>query len=676
MATQQRMGTLEDLMNLQEVKQDKKSNPKMGTLDDLMTLQMNEKEVKDLGTQKPMQIKAVDAGKPSAAKSFILGAANKVGGGINQGASSFKDLGSSLINNAFGTNLKTDRYNEVTKQTKAVNDAYELSRSKAGQKGTDWWSVAGESAATLPAGAAGVGRTLLGTVLKSAGVGAGIGGAGFANDSRERLSNTIFGAAGGAAGGAIGKGAEKIVGKAINTVKGSIGANAKEVRELGRQHGVNLTAGDLSRSALLPKVDTTLEQIPFIGIGGFREAQQKQVKNVAENLSKKYEKLLNQTDYKDLGRIQKAAKSGDRRAMDVLSTIARANDDPNQVIQASAKIKQWRQSQASSMLYDDVAKIAGDATIVPDKSVSWLRNKSQQLASSMSPDPVIAREVSQILGRFDDPTIPKTFENLRMLRSDLGALASDLGEKGEKRAASAIGDLREAVSTDLDNFAKSQGGALKSAWNRADSYYRQVMEGRDKEIAKTISSARPDEILDAFIKRNKGDRAERFFKQLDPKGQAALKNVMIENAIEKATNPSTQVFSPAKFAQYFEAMDAPYGRVFKGNEKKSMDGLIKLMRHAERAGQYAENPPTGNRLAVFLGGGAAGTAIASATGEPITTGLAITSPLVLSSLTKTKIGQNLLMSAAELPPNSPKLANLFKMAQQLSVVTGATSSTD
>lgn len=676
MTTQQRMGTFEDLMNLQEVKQDNSSNPKMGTLDDLMTLQINEKEVKDLGIQKTMQIKASSVGEPSAAKSFILGAANNIGGGINQGVSYLQDLGSGVINSAFGTNLKTNRYDNVTQKTKAVNDAYAQSRTNAGQTGTDWWSVAGESAATLPAGAAGVGRTLLGTVLKSAGVGAGVGGVSFANNSEARLSNTIFGAVGGAAGGAIGKGAEKIIGKAINTVKGNIGANAKEVRELGKQHGVNLTAGDLSRSALLPKVDTTLEQIPFIGIGGFREVQQKQVKNVAENLSKKYEKLLNQADYKDLGRIQKAAKSGDRRAMDVLSTIGRAGDDPNQIIQASAKIKQWRQSQASSLLYDDVTRIAGDAPIVADKSLGWLKNKSQQLASSMSPDPVVAREVSQILGRFDDPTIPKTFENLRMLRSDLGSLASDLGEKGEKRAALAIGDLREAVSADLDNFAKSQGGALKSAWNRADSYYRQVMEGRDKEIAKTISSSRPDEILEAFIKRNKGDRAERFFNQLDPKGQAALKTVMVESAIEKATNPSTQVFSPARFAQYFEAMDAPYGRVFKGDEKKSMDGLIKLMRHAERAGQYAENPPTGNRLAVFLGGGAAGTAVASATGEPITTGLAITSPLVLSSLTKTKIGQNLLMSAAELPPNSPKLANLLKMAQQLSVVTGATSSTD
>ena len=38
-----------------------------------------------------------------------------------------------------------------------------------------------------------------------------------------------------------------------------------------------------------------------------------------------------------------------------------------------------------------------------------------------------------------------------------------------------------------------------------------------------------------------------------------------------------------------------FGNIFKGDDKKQMDGLVKLMRHIERAGQYKENPPTGKR---------------------------------------------------------------------------------
>lgn len=62
---------------------------------------------------------------------------------------------------------------------------------------------------------------------------------------------------------------------------------------------------------------------------------------------------------------------------------------------------------------------------------------------------------------------------------------------------------------------------------------------------------------------------------------------------------------PAKFALEFERMNAPYSKVFNGADKAQMDGFVKLMRHVERAGQYMENPPTGNRAVGVLMGGAA-----------------------------------------------------------------------
>ena len=177
---------------------------------------------KDLGTQPTIKLKANkydDAiGEPSRVKSFILGAVNGVGGGINQLVSGAEDYGSELLNNVFGTNLKTNRKEKVTKETNAVNNAYEKARANAGEKGTDWWRTGGEVAGSFSAGALGVGKSLLGTAVKSGTVGAGIGAASFAKDSNERFNNTVSGAIGGATGGIAAKGLTKVANKATEKI--------------------------------------------------------------------------------------------------------------------------------------------------------------------------------------------------------------------------------------------------------------------------------------------------------------------------------------------------------------------------------------------------------------------------------------------------------------------------
>ena len=167
------------------------------------------------------------------------------------------------------------------------------------------------------------------------------------------------------------------------------------------------------------------------------------------------------------------------------------------------------------------------------------------------------------------------------------------------------------------------------------------------------------------MKAGKGDKASNFYKNLDPKGQAALRYQMAQNAIDKAWNPNKEVFSPARFAQEFERMSAPYGNVFRGADKAQMDGFVKLMRHVERAGQYAENPPTGNRLVgVAFGLGAGVNPTLAAQGAGVSA--------IAKMLFTTDAGKRILLAAKDVPPNSPQMANLLMQAQKLAVAGGAT----
>lgn len=198
----------------------------------------------------------------------------------------------------------------------------------------------------------------------------------------------------------------------------------------------------------------------------------------------------------------------------------------------------------------------------------------------------------------------------------------------------------------------------------ANALYKQLQDGKDKAFAKALRSAEPDQVFDQFMKAGKGDKAANFYKNLDPKGQAALRYQMAENAFDKAWDPNKEVFSPAKFAQEFERMRAPYNNIFTGGDKAQVDGFVKLMRHVERAGQYAENPPTGNRLVgLAFGLGAGVNPALAAKGAGISA--------IAKVLFTTEAGKRILLAAKDVPPNSPQMANLLMQVQKLSTVAGA-----
>lgn len=175
--------------------------------------------------QKEVKRQAKAAGPTKAWESALLGASD-LGAGVVQGASYAADGLSGGINKLLGTNLDTKSYERVTKARKDVDDFHNLRRQENNQ-GLDGFRLGGQIAGTAPM--AGLSRGYQGAkVLSKAGakvaghnalVGAGIGGASFAEDSGQRLGNTALSAIGGAGGGALGEKVGQGVAKATRGVK-------------------------------------------------------------------------------------------------------------------------------------------------------------------------------------------------------------------------------------------------------------------------------------------------------------------------------------------------------------------------------------------------------------------------------------------------------------------------
>lgn len=596
------------------------------------------------------------------------------GAGIVQGNKYVADKINSGVNKVLGTNLDTKSYDRYNKEYEEANKGLNDLRSQGGRSGGDWYRGGTEMAATLPPYLlGGSGATLPIRAAKQGLVGAVVGGARYAEDADQRGKNVLGSALGSMAGQVGGEYVARGVGntatKLINAKKGNLAPAYKEIDDLGKQFDVPTTVGDINRGAFTKRAEVALEQVPVLGTGGFREGQNAAAVKAASKAKGSLKNAYADADYKWLPKIKEAADLGDRNAARVLKIVDSAGDDTGRVLQASAEVRAFHDSKIATGLYnkvDDAVRASGDDIVTPANTQSKLTQMLDEQAASLSPDDTIVRELTDIQSNLADVAKPKNFANMRQLRSRLGNLASELGVGGKGAASKAIGDLRQAVDDDIAAFALNSGNpAIKKAYKRADKFYKGAVMRRDKTIASAMDSNKPDEIYNTFVKTGKGDRANNFYQALDGKGQAALRYQMAEEAISKATNESAGNFSPAKFAGEFERMAEPFGKIFKGDDKKQMDGLVKLMRHIERAGQYKENPPTGNRVIPWLMAGA--TAI-----NPVTAVKVGGLSLFARSMLTTRAGKNLLLAANKLPETQQAaLDNILMNAAKVAAANGA-----
>lgn len=512
--------------------------------------------------------------------------------------------------------------------------------------------------------------------------------------AKQKAEQVGFGTVlGGGAPAVVEKVVAPTLGKAYNFAKGVMKPGAAEIERLGQKFDVPTTAGDASGSVAMRKGEVALESVPLVGMGRFRQAQDQKAGAAASGMAQQLLDEMNNQGWSNLAQVERAAQNGRKGAQVLLDEINASGSDWTKILQASGNLKLFQGKLAADAAYDKVGRIAAQHGEVPlTETMRVLTELRRNGAVDILPEESTASVLGKIYGRLNaeagqevaqagaqvagggavasslpaQSTVDTSFEGLRRLRSRLGGLIQD-GKKGANAAVGTEGTgilerLRGAVEKDMEAFAKSNGPELATAWRDADRIYKtQVVPFKDRALAAAMKSSTPDEIFDQFMKRGREGRAANFYEALDPKGQAAVRVGFVENALEKAMNPGAgdlaAVFSPGRFAKYLEDMRKPLGVALKGQDKWELDGLTKLMRHVERAGQFAENPPTGNRLIPWIGGGLAGAAAYVSPWSIVgAAGAAKTAKVLLT----TQAGKRLLLAAAELPAGSRAMQDLVE----------------
>jgi hypothetical protein len=523
----------------------------------------------------------------------------------------------------------------------------------------------GRLAAALPL----VGEGLANLGLRKGAVAAGMEEPGTAGDVAAVAAPAVLGAAG------------PLVAKVGNALRGVVKPAYQDVMDLANRYGIRLSYGDVAQSSVAPKVEAALEAIPGSGAGRFRTQQQVQVGKAGEQMRGGLQAEMGGTAWRDLPTVQRAAAGTGPRAKEaqaLLAEIDNAGDDWGRVIQVSGKLNLFQDRLRAEKLYDQVETLAqplGNMRL--PKATQAIDDALARANADVLPSPEVKREVIGALTRIkgeispterinpsmgvrdtatgtlraEAPTVTTTmpdtsYTRMRRLHSALGDLQREAAEPTTARYLSGV---KTALNDDMAAFAQhSNVPALRKAHKEADTFYRtRIVPYREGQLAKAIERDLPDEIYPKFVRAGK-DRATYFYQGLDPKGQAAVRYGMVQEAVEKATNgPHPDVFSPARFSGELRKIQDATGVFFQGAPQWEINGVTKLMQHAQRAGQYAENPPTGLR-------GSIGTAIAG-TGAAVSLPAAVTALLTtngLRTMFMTRPGRNFLLAASDMQPGS------------------------
>jgi hypothetical protein len=414
-------------------------------------------------------------------------------------------------------------------------------------------------------------------------------------------------------------------------------SSAQAVIAEGERRGVPVFYDDVTKNAMAKRVGVAAESLGPLGTGSGRGAQQKAAKDAAQRVVEQY--------------------------------APNVGDDVPELVQKGLQTKLGQFRKTAGTLYQRAAQELDPQGPVPlsqmEGAIAKAAAEQKRLGTLANP------QVAALLEKYTQA--PRgNFSLARELRSQLGADISDfytggnaaIGDKGVK----ALQAMKEALEADMAGFAQKIGGKGHLAWRAADGFYKaNIVPFKEAGFRDLVKTAEPEKAWRYLLAQGSlKSRSVRMYSSLDEDGRAAVRYGLVKDAMDNAVDPKG-VFSPARFSKYLEDHESAVGTFFKGRDLKEIQGFQNLMRHVERAGQYAENPPTGQRLIPFLFGGAAFVSPQAAAGVA-------SAGVTVRALFQTKTGRNLLLAMGRTKPGSAAATAISARINRYLLSAGAVAS--
>jgi len=388
----------------------------------------------------------------------------------------------------------------------------------------------------------------------------------------------------GALGGAF-KAGENVIGNVYRYLRG---APASDVVEQGAKQGVPVMTSDvLPPSTFAGKMaQQTAEKIPLAGTGAAREIQQDFRNQAVQEVADKYGTF----SYK--------------------------------AILDSMKAQQGRVKGAAGRTLEATGNKLDEAGEIP---LTNTREIIDQVKTELGKEGVIRSEgaiddLSKLVSAFDEA--PQTFTSLKENRTAFRDIiaGADKPERSQlpSRAKALLQQVNKAMSDDMESFAKSNLTPKEFAsWRKANKIYADQAEMLKKSKLKNVldkGDVTPESVKQLIMSKNPSE-LKLAYNSMTQSGKQNARAAIVSNIVDNVSKRAGGI-TPNAFATEMKKFQPQINTFFKGEERKQLEGLQRLLDATRRAQDAAVTTPTGQQV---LG---AGTLAAAATdlGATVLTG--------------------------------------------------------
>jgi len=425
--------------------------------------------------------------------------------------------------------------------------------------------------------------------------------------------------------GGLFKGVEDSIGAGYRAIKGDA---SQEVVEKGAEAGIDVMTSDIKQPEnFFAKIaQSTVEKIPFAGTGSAREAQQAQRELAVNNLAEKY----GQFSYSAVVDSLKNQKNRVKRAAgSVLQGTGERLDDAGRVPLSFTK----KAILDAERALDKKGVIKSEGAL---DDISLLIN-------TLSESPQSFTTLKENRTAFND--IIKGFDKAE--RSQLGS-----------RAMSEMQKIAVAMTKDMTGFAKENLPEKQfQKWQKANRVWSDEAQKLTKTRLKSVldkGDVTP-EAVETLLFSSKPSEVRSLYNSLDKSGKDNARSAIISKVVSDLGKRKDGL-TPNAFVTEMKKRQIPLDVFFKGQDKKQLYGLLKVLDSTKRAQEAAVQTPTGQQL---LGAGTVGAAVVDLGATLGTAGTLGTAARIYES----KPVRDALIRLGSVPKGSTRFEQYLKEAQ-------------
>lgn len=361
--------------------------------------------------------------------------------------------------------------------------------------------------------------------------------------------------------------------RGVQGARASIPAQERALLDQADDAGVPLLTSDVKppQTFVGKTLQQTSEKIPIAGTGPVRELQQRMRQNAVDKVADKYGEYSYDAIVQSLKTQKNRVKSA---AGTVLDDVGRSLDEVGQIPTTAT-------GRAIAQAQDELSK-------------------SNVIQSSNAID-----DLNTLLNALEQP---QTFTSLKENRTAFREIvnSTDKADRSQltSRAKAMLNRVYDGMTKDMEQFAKQNlDDRTFGRWQRANAVYADEANKLTRTKLKNVldkGDVTPEQVQSLLFSRKPSEQ-KLLYDSLTSDGRKNARAAIISKVVDNVSRRANGM-TPNSFVNELKKYPDQIKTFFKGEERRQLEGLMRVLEATARAQDAAIATPTGQSIIPLLTG--------------------------------------------------------------------------